>query len=231
LPLTIEHFRCLETKEQNDLVAEQVMGWQLYGWEEECSQLTPGAEWQNGSDYYALKCTMWAPKALDTILEDDDMALLNWEETYGSRDWVTDIGAAMKLLEALANLTPAVYKSVPTDLLPWEWCCRVFKPNTTKAFCFNGADTFEGLPAAIVLTCLESLGVIDNTPLTNTSAVEELVLQAAAQGPAPGHNVDGRYCYERQTWIITETTHTLDGEDTDHWLVQYRNGHYVFQPV
>ena len=46
LPITSEHFRSLPTQQQNNLVSEQVMQWQLYDWEEECSELTPGAEWQ-----------------------------------------------------------------------------------------------------------------------------------------------------------------------------------------
>jgi hypothetical protein len=82
LPITVEHFRSLARKEQNALIAEQIMGWQLYEWEDECSQFTPSAEWQYGSDYYAQKCTLWAPTHLDNALEDDEEALTHWEEAY-----------------------------------------------------------------------------------------------------------------------------------------------------
>ena len=135
---------------------------------------------KNGSDYYALKCSLWAPKALDFWLEDDEEALQNWEEGYGSRDWVTDIGAAMKLLEALADQQPEVCKYTPSIAVPWVWYCRVSRADH-KTVCWHGSEDFEGLPLAIALTCLEALGVIDNSSLAQTPAVEEQVLHCQAR--------------------------------------------------
>ena len=233
LPITIEHFRNLEPSQQNDLVSEQVMGWQLYHWEEECSQFTPGAQWQYGSDYYALQCSLWAPKALDTAFADDEETLLTWEAAYGSRDWVTDIGAAMKLLEALADQQPEVCKYTPDNAIPWTWYCRAVHADN-KTVCWHGSEDFEGLPLAIVLTCLEAIGIIDNSPLTDTTAVEEQVLQAISRVPlanVPGNHVNSRYCHQEQTWIIEETVITQDGEEINAWITRYRNGHYVFHVV
>lgn len=233
LPITIEHFRSLETRQQNDLVAEQVMGWRLYEWEDECSQSTPGAEWQHGSEYYALKCKLWAPGYMEDALEEDEEALMDWEENYGSRDWVGDLGAAMKLLEQLADRQPAVCKYTPTAALPWSWYCCMFGKDKTTVW-GHGATDFEGLPAAIAVTCLEAIGAIDDSPLAHTPAVEELVLQTAQLGPladVPGNRVNSRFCHQQQTWIVEETVLTQDGEETNSWLTQYRNGHYVFHAV
>lgn len=233
LPITVEHFYSLETKQQNALVAEQIMGWELYDWEEECSQFTPGAEWQHGSDYYALKCTLWAPAWLGFVLEDDEEALLTWAEGYGSRDWVTDVGAAIKLLEELQDRQPAVCKHTPSVASPWSWYCCMFGKDKTTV-CWHGAADFAGLPAAIVATFLEAIGAIDNSPLAHTPAVEEQVLQAATQGPLagiPGHRVHSRFCQQQQTWVVEELVVTQDGEETNSWLTQYRDGHYVFHAV
>ena len=40
LPITVEHFRSLDTNEQNALVSEQVLRWHVYEWEEECTSVT-----------------------------------------------------------------------------------------------------------------------------------------------------------------------------------------------
>lgn len=208
------------------------MDWQLYQWEEECSQFTPGATWK--SDYHALDCTLWAPKHLDALLEDDEEALLNWEEGYGSRDWVNNVGAAVKLLEPLADQEPVICRYTPTSLVPWTWCCKVLKPRNRKALYYYGSETFGGLAFAITVACLDAFGVINNAPLEHDGDVEAQILQAAQLGPlsgVPSHRISSRYCHRRHTWIIEATHSTQDGEETDTWLTQYRNGHYVFQAV
>jgi hypothetical protein len=233
LPITVEHFRSLARKEQNALIAEQIMGWQLYEWEDECSQFTPSAEWQYGSDYYAQKCTLWAPTHLDNALEDDEEALTHWEEAYDSREWLSDIGAAMKLLEPLQDRQPAVCKYTPSVAVPWAWYCYLIDKDKTAVW-GHGATDFAGLPEAIAVTCLLAVGAIDNSPLACTPAVEEQVLQAAQLGPlagVPGNRVNSRFCHQSRPGLSKQPVVTQDGEETNGWLTQYRNGHYVFHAV
>jgi len=161
LPLTVAQFLSLDVKQQNDLISEQIMHWVPYRLELECSQFTPGAQWIDGGDYYATVDTVMVPPE---IAEQEEHDVLEWLESYGSRDWVSNIGAAIRLFEAIELLRPAFYKSTPSGTLDWEWCCHVYQPLTGKAARFNGCVEFEDTAQVIALTVLEAIGVVAEKP-------------------------------------------------------------------
>ncbi|MBW4557122.1 MAG: hypothetical protein KME59_14470 [Trichormus sp. ATA11-4-KO1] len=65
--------------ELNVLVA-QSLGWEKTEFEEECSQFTPGAQWQYGGDYHAVKVEFFVPP--DSAI-DDEFDGESWFDNYG----------------------------------------------------------------------------------------------------------------------------------------------------
>ncbi len=230
LPLTTEHFLSLAVKQQNDLIAEQVMGWVPYELESECSQFTPGAQWIPGGEYYALVSAVMVPP---DIAETEDDAVLEWLESYGSRDWVSDIGAAIRLFEAIELLRPAFYKSTPSSTLDWEWCCHIYQPLTGVAFCFNGCVEFKDTAQVIALTVLEAIGVINNAPIVNTETVRAAIQARLLQVWARGSDLTLEYSPEHGTWRLTDTSPARSDNPTvvSTYLVRWRQGDYQFEPL
>lgn len=59
-----------------DKLIAQRLGYVEYIWEEECSQYSSGANWVNGSDYFALTCSTYIPKELYDKTDEE------WEADY-----------------------------------------------------------------------------------------------------------------------------------------------------
>ncbi|MBE9038480.1 hypothetical protein [aff. Roholtiella sp. LEGE 12411] len=71
------------------MLVAQTLGCKETGFEQECSQFTPGAQWQYGGDYHAVKIQLFAP---DDNATDEDFDAECWFDNYGyvpdfSTDW------------------------------------------------------------------------------------------------------------------------------------------------
>lgn len=60
----------IDLKELDELVAKE-LGYVKYSWKEECSSLTPNANWVYGGDYYAVDYTTWVPQKWYDKTEED----------------------------------------------------------------------------------------------------------------------------------------------------------------
>jgi hypothetical protein len=138
MPLTPTRFHALNPDTQNLLIAEQLLGLVCV--------MQPGVE-------HILVC----PPAVAAQAELDPNALAEWQQSYGSTDFVSSVHAIAKVWQQLGIEDIEISQKPRTGVRPHPWSVVLVYEERELS---GGATSVEEVPSLIAMLCLQLAGIV-----------------------------------------------------------------------